>query len=242
MLLWQRGWIGSLVKAMSTAQNPTESSTVLRRRKDGTRVPVQCPVMIRDYNNKMGGGGHRWSISWVQQAEDQVQKILHVHFLFPHWCCHNEQLHPVQEVLYLSQNEVSQGVPPEACKTADRQLQLQEVTRSLLFPSTNTPALTLSCTKPTGKKRSVQVLPTQKGQTLHGIVTNARSGFVTMVILLQTAFWPGTNVSSNAAHGYPFPPPVYSTPLYIHSALSCNTYPHLSLSLPTHSHVISPAE
>ena len=45
-----------------------------------------------------------------------------------------------------------------------------------------------------------------KGQTLHGIVTNARSGFVTMVILLLTAFWPGTNVSSNAAHGYPCPP------------------------------------
>ena len=44
-----------LVKAMSTAHNPTESSTVLRRRKDGTRVPVQFPVMIRDYNNKMGG-------------------------------------------------------------------------------------------------------------------------------------------------------------------------------------------
>ena len=44
-----------LVKAMSTAHNPTESTAVLRRQKDGTRVSVRCPVMIRAYNNKMGG-------------------------------------------------------------------------------------------------------------------------------------------------------------------------------------------
>ena len=44
-----------LVKAMSTAHDPTESTTVLRRQRDGTRVPVKCPVMIRDYNVKMGG-------------------------------------------------------------------------------------------------------------------------------------------------------------------------------------------
>ena len=44
-----------LVKAMSTAHDPTESIIVLRRLKDGTRVPVHCPVMIRDYNEKMGG-------------------------------------------------------------------------------------------------------------------------------------------------------------------------------------------
>ena len=40
---------------MSTAHNLTESTTVLRRLKDGTRVPVHCPVMIRAYNEKMGG-------------------------------------------------------------------------------------------------------------------------------------------------------------------------------------------
>ena len=44
-----------LVKAMSSAHDPTESTTVLRRQRDGIRVPVKCPVMIRDYNNKMGG-------------------------------------------------------------------------------------------------------------------------------------------------------------------------------------------
>ena len=44
-----------LVRAMSTAHNPTESTSVLRRQKDGRRVSVQCPVMIRDYNYKMGG-------------------------------------------------------------------------------------------------------------------------------------------------------------------------------------------
>ena len=44
-----------LVTVMSTAHDPTGSTTVLRRQKDGTRQPVTCPIMIRAYNELMGG-------------------------------------------------------------------------------------------------------------------------------------------------------------------------------------------
>ena len=39
---------------MFTTSQP-EGSSVLRRQKDGTRIPVPCPQSIIDYNNFMGG-------------------------------------------------------------------------------------------------------------------------------------------------------------------------------------------
>ena len=43
-----------VVTVMSTTSQP-ESSTVLRRQKDGTRISVPCPTSIVDYNTFMGG-------------------------------------------------------------------------------------------------------------------------------------------------------------------------------------------
>ena len=43
-----------VVTVMSTTSQP-ESSTVLRRQKNGSRIPVPCPTSIMDYNNFMGG-------------------------------------------------------------------------------------------------------------------------------------------------------------------------------------------
>ena len=43
-----------LVTIMSTTSQPT-IGTVLRRQKDGTRIPVPCPQSIIDYNMFMGG-------------------------------------------------------------------------------------------------------------------------------------------------------------------------------------------
>ncbi len=40
---------------MYTSCDPTKSSTVMRRKKDGTRDSVTCPVAIKVYNEKMGG-------------------------------------------------------------------------------------------------------------------------------------------------------------------------------------------
>ena len=43
------------VTLMYTGYDTTETSTVLRRKKDGTRAPVPCPVACVDYNKYMGG-------------------------------------------------------------------------------------------------------------------------------------------------------------------------------------------
>ena len=44
-----------VVTAMYSGYDPSESTTVLRRQKDGTRKSVPCPVAIAAYNNYMGG-------------------------------------------------------------------------------------------------------------------------------------------------------------------------------------------
>ena len=43
---------------MYTGFNPLGQSTVLRRKKDGTRVSVTCPTAIEAYNKFMGGVDH----------------------------------------------------------------------------------------------------------------------------------------------------------------------------------------
>ena len=43
-----------IVKVMSTATDPTEETTVMRRQRDGTRIPVSCPISVKRYNEKMG--------------------------------------------------------------------------------------------------------------------------------------------------------------------------------------------
>ena len=43
-----------LVKVMSNATDPTEYTTVLRRQRDGTRIPIPCPMSVSKYNEKMG--------------------------------------------------------------------------------------------------------------------------------------------------------------------------------------------
>jgi hypothetical protein len=45
----------SVVNAVSTAHDPLSTSTVLRRLKSGTRVPVDCPSTISEYCKFMGG-------------------------------------------------------------------------------------------------------------------------------------------------------------------------------------------
>ncbi len=47
-----------LVRAMSTAHDPTKVTTVQRRQRDGTRCPIACPDMIKQYNMQKGGVDH----------------------------------------------------------------------------------------------------------------------------------------------------------------------------------------
>ena len=62
-------WMDSkIVMAMYNCCDPTHSSTVLRRKKDGTRESVVCPEAIKGYNESMGG---------VDQG-DQLRGYYHV--------------------------------------------------------------------------------------------------------------------------------------------------------------------
>ena len=44
-----------VVTVLSTNTQPTATGTVLRRQKDGSRIPVPCPEAIISYNEFMGG-------------------------------------------------------------------------------------------------------------------------------------------------------------------------------------------
>ncbi len=44
-----------VVTALSTTSQPIATDTVLRRQKDGSRIPVTCPESIIIYNKHMGG-------------------------------------------------------------------------------------------------------------------------------------------------------------------------------------------
>ena len=44
-----------VVSVLSTNTQPTATGTVLRKQRDGTRIPVPCPQAIISYNEFMGG-------------------------------------------------------------------------------------------------------------------------------------------------------------------------------------------
>ena len=44
-----------MLTVMSTCTQPSETGTVLRRQKDGTRLSVECPESVIAYNRFMGG-------------------------------------------------------------------------------------------------------------------------------------------------------------------------------------------
>lgn len=49
-------WMDSkLVHLLSTAFDPTETTTVTRTQKDGSKKLLNCPVVIPQYTNRMGG-------------------------------------------------------------------------------------------------------------------------------------------------------------------------------------------
>ena len=43
------------VTLLYTGYDPSEQGTVMRRTKDGTRVPIPCPIACVAYNKHMGG-------------------------------------------------------------------------------------------------------------------------------------------------------------------------------------------
>lgn len=53
-LAWVKWMDNKLVFLLSNFHDPTETSKVSRRLRDGTNEEVACPVMVKDYNTHMG--------------------------------------------------------------------------------------------------------------------------------------------------------------------------------------------
>ena len=52
-----------VVRVMSTASDPTQTTSVQRRQRTGDKVPVPCPQSVDDYNQNIGGvdnGDQNW--------------------------------------------------------------------------------------------------------------------------------------------------------------------------------------
>ncbi len=64
-----------VVMAMYTECDPTKSSSVMRRKKDGTRESISCPVAIKIYNEKMGGVD-RGAAEGLLSCEDEMSEGL----------------------------------------------------------------------------------------------------------------------------------------------------------------------
>ncbi len=69
-------WIDTkVVMMMYSSCDPTMSSTVLRRKKDGTRDLVTCPVAIKVYNEKMGGVDRGDQLRGYYQVRMKCRKV-----------------------------------------------------------------------------------------------------------------------------------------------------------------------
>jgi hypothetical protein len=54
----QFSWMDKkVVNVLSTVHGPLENSSVNRKQKNGTIIPVDAPKALEDYNANMGGGG-----------------------------------------------------------------------------------------------------------------------------------------------------------------------------------------
>lgn len=73
-----------IVMAMYNSCDPTHTSTVMRRKKDGTREPVTCPEALKRYNQCMGGvdlGDQLRGYYHVRMKSRKVYKYI-ANFLF----------------------------------------------------------------------------------------------------------------------------------------------------------------
>ncbi len=61
--------------AMFTCCDPKKSSTVMRRKKNGTREPVTCPEAIKIYNEKMGGVDRGDQLRGYYQVRMKCRKV-----------------------------------------------------------------------------------------------------------------------------------------------------------------------
>ena len=64
-----------VVMVMSTNCQPSDSSTVQRKQKDGSSVEVPCPASIISYNKFMGGVDRETRYADTIAADQEVQSI-----------------------------------------------------------------------------------------------------------------------------------------------------------------------
>ncbi len=71
-----------VVMVMSTNCQPSDSSTVQRKQKDGSSVEVPCPASIISYNKFMGGVDRETRYADTIAADQEVGNFISIFFTF----------------------------------------------------------------------------------------------------------------------------------------------------------------
>ena len=119
-----------VVNVVSTLSNATDSTSVNRRQKDGTRIVVTCPRCIALYNQFMGGVDHGDQLRGSYHVRLKCMKNYKYIFCFFIGYCNNECLH---SLIIRCKNRFSYGPQTFSHETSgaiDRQLHDKETCRS----------------------------------------------------------------------------------------------------------------
>ena len=106
-----------VVTVMSTTSQP-DGGSVLRQQKDGTRIPVPCPLSIIDYNNFMGGVDRGDQVRGYYSCRTKCRKFYKYIFHFSARHRHHEYIHPPEGLLWQCTIQEYQSISATAGKPA----------------------------------------------------------------------------------------------------------------------------
>ena len=151
-----------LVRVMSTAHDPTGSTAVLRCQRDGSRRPVTCPVMVRDYNELMGGVDTGDQARGYYRMRTKFRKFYMYIFSF------------VKDVAVTNSYILYKQHTPSPKLKSIKDFRLELATQLIgsynlrklpgrhSYPSTTTPTHTFPDKKPGGQKGQMQAVPAKE--------------------------------------------------------------------------------
>ena len=128
-----------VVMVMSTNTQPSATGTVLRRQRDGSRIPVPCPESIIDYNWYMGGVDRGDQLRGYYNCRMKSRKFYK--YIFYSSKC----FHILQNLLLFTHLEHHQKVPLTVGTGAHRRLLYTSSSwsRWWCYPSSSSPTLSL---------------------------------------------------------------------------------------------------